>query len=445
MLLLTAVGLFCTPRQVHAQTVPDTYIQEGLANNLVLQEKRIALDQSLLALRSAKSLFLPTTWLEGQYTLAQGGRSIDIPVGDLLNPVYQTLNQLTNSHKFPQISNVSEQFLPNNFYDVRVKTTLPIINPDLRFNRAIRQQQTQLAQYEIDAYRRELVKEIKVAYYSLLQASKAVVIYQNAMEVVQENLRVNQALQRNGKNLPAYISRSESEVQQVESQLQQARNNVQNAQAYFNFLLNKPLTDHVDILQDERELVIPALLASDVKGREELQSLTIAAGINTLVDRMNRSYRTPRLNGFVDLASQGFDFKVNKKSLFYLAGVQVQVPIFTGQRNQIRIEQSGLQGKAISLQRKNTEQQLELSAMVSRNNAVSAYNSYLTSQKQLQASQQYFRLIDKGYREGINSFIEFLDARTSLTNAQLQTNIQHYKVLAALADFERQTASYNFK
>lgn len=83
--------------------------------------------------------------------------------------------------------------------------------------------------------------------------------------------------------------------------------------------------------------------------------------------------------------------------------------------------------------------------MVSRNNAVSAYNSYLASQKQLQASQQYFRLIDKGYREGINSFIEFLDARTSLTNAQLQTNIQHYKVLATLADFERQTASYNFK
>lgn len=446
LLLFSAVGLLCTPRPLYAQAVLEMYIRQGLDNNLVLQEKRVALDQSLLALRYAKSLFLPTTWFEGQYTVAKGGRSIDIPVGDLLNPVYQTLNQLTGSPKFPQISNVSEQFLPNNFYDVRVKTTLPIINPDLQYNRSISQQQTQLARYEIDIYRRELVKDIKVSYYNLLQATKAVAIYQNALEVVREHLRVNESLHRNGRNLPAYIIRSESEVQQVESQLLQARNQVQNAQAYFNFLRNKPLTDSIEVVNEEQEAewVLPPLLANNAGQREELQSLRVAAGINTLVSRMNRSYRTPRLNGFVDFASQGFNFRVDNKSLFYLAGVQVQVPIFSGQRNQIRISQTGLEGKAIALKKDHTEQQLELAVMVSRNNALSTYNSYQASRKQLQAAQQYFRLVEKGYREGINNFVEFLDARNNLTNAQLQVNVQRYKVLAALADFERQTASYTF-
>src|SRR5215467_12808973 len=79
----------------NAQEVLKQYVDEALDNNLVLKERKISLDKSLVALKEARSLFLPTTWFEGEYTLAKGGRSIDIPVGDLLNPVYKTLNQLT--------------------------------------------------------------------------------------------------------------------------------------------------------------------------------------------------------------------------------------------------------------------------------------------------------------------------------------------------------------
>ncbi|NJO25856.1 MAG: TolC family protein, partial [Bacteroidia bacterium] len=56
------------------------------------------MENSLVALKEARSLFLPTTWFETQYTLANGGRTIDIPVGNLMNPVYKTLNQLTGTN-----------------------------------------------------------------------------------------------------------------------------------------------------------------------------------------------------------------------------------------------------------------------------------------------------------------------------------------------------------
>jgi len=48
--------------------------------------------------------------------------------------------------------------------------------------------------------------------------------------------------------------------------------------------------------------------------------------------------------------------------------------------------------------------------------------------------------MDRGFKEGVNSFIEFLDARNQLTTAQLQLNISKYKFLASLAEYERQTA-----
>jgi outer membrane protein TolC len=203
----------------NAQPIPEQYIAEALNNNLVLQEKKVALDKSLVALKEARSFFLPTTWFETQYTLAKGGRSIDLPVGDLLNPVYKTLNQLTASNAFPTISNKAEQLLPNNFYDARIRTTMPIINPDLKMNRDIKQQQILLQQNEVDIYKRELIKEVKTAYYNYLLSEEGV-RFTAALQTVNENLRINQSLLTNGKGLPAYVSRAESEVKRVESQLE---------------------------------------------------------------------------------------------------------------------------------------------------------------------------------------------------------------------------------
>jgi outer membrane protein len=433
---------------VNAQDIPKQYVDEALNNNLVLKEKKVSLDKSLIALKQARSLFLPTTWFETQYTLAKGGRSIDLPVGDLLNPVYKTLNQLTATNGFPTISNRSEQLLPNNFYDARIKTTMPIINPDIKIDRDIKEQQILLQQNEVDIYKRELIKEVKVAYYNYLMAGEGIRIYQNALQVVNENLRINQSLLANGKGLPAYVSRAESEVKQVESQLQNAVNDHKNAQAYFNFLLNKSFTDSIiaaEISLGKNVFPISVEKNNNVLAREEIKSLNISRDINANVLKMDQSFRTPRLNAFLDLASQGYDFKVNDKSLFYLAGVQLQVPIFTGKRNLYKIQQTKLDALTIELVTSNTRQQLELAASISKNNVANAYSNYQAAIKQQESSQKYFKLIDKGYKEGVNSFIEFLDARNQITNTELQVNISKYKTLAALADYERQTASYSFK
>lgn len=439
--------LFAAIHGVNAQDIPQQYIEEALNENLVLKEKKISLDKSLVALKEAKSLFLPTTWFETQYTLAKGGRSIDLPVGDLLNPVYKTLNQLTASNEFPTINNKSEQLLPNNFYDARIKTTMPIINPDIKFNRDIKEQQTLLQQNEVDIYKRDLVKEVKTAYYIYLLSNESIRIYQNALQVVNENLRLNRSLLANGKGLPAYVSRAEAEVQRVESELQNAFNEQQNAKQYFNFLLNKPFTDSISSVKISLdENIFPlALDMKNVSAREELKSLEVSKDINAKVLKMNQSFRVPRLNAFLDFASQGYDFTVNQKSLFYLGGVQIQMPIFSGKRNLYKIEQTKLDVEATELETDNTRQKLELAASLSRNNAISAYANFQASIKQRESSQKYFKLIDRGYREGVNNFIEFLDARNQLTTSELQVNINKYKTLVALANFERQTASYSFK
>jgi outer membrane protein TolC len=81
---------------------------------------------------------------------------------------------------------------------------------------------------------------------------------------------------------------------------------------------------------------------------------------------------------------------------------------------------------------------------LSRNNLLNARQNYRASRDQLTSSRSYFNLIDKGYQQGVNTLIEFIDARNQLTTAELQLNLRHFEMLIAQAHLERQTSSFNF-
>jgi outer membrane protein TolC len=417
----------------------------GLDQNLVIRERQVSLEKSLLALREARSLYLPTSYLDAQYTLTQGGRTISIPVGDLLNPVYQTLNQLTGTSKFPEIQNVEEQLLPNNFYDVRIRTSVPVVNPTLKANRQVQEQQVAIRENELQQYKRELVRDIKTAYYQYLMADRAIRIFESAMGVVEQNLRLNQSLLENGKGLPAYVSRAEAEVVSVRNQLQSARNEKDKARAYMNALLNRSLTDSIEIEEPGLEEMSTRTISDEydsIEGREELKSLQLTRDIQSTLYRLNRSYQVPRVNAFLDLAAQDFDFRVRSNSFFYLGGLQLTMPIFSGNRNLYKIRNSELDIRQVELQAVQTRRQLELAAFSARSNARNLHGNYLASLRQEEAAIKYHKLIDRGYREGVNSFIEMLDARDELTQSQLQSALNKFRFLAALADYERQTSAF---
>jgi outer membrane protein TolC len=442
MLILLLTSPFFAKAQ---QEVLDGYIQEALANNLVLKQKNVSIEQSLLALQQARSLYLPTSWLEGQYTLAQGGREITIPVGDLLNPVYSTLNQLTGTSKFPQIENVSEQFLPNNFYDVRLKTTVPVYNPELKYNKSIHEKKVTMQETDVKIYKRELVREIKQSYYAILMADKAINIYSSSLSLVNENLRLNQSLLANGKGLPAYVSRAESEVRQVETQLSNAKNEKDKAIAWFNALLNRDVNAPVTLATIQLAEAGSAAIQQvdgNVNGREELKQMGVMKDIQTDALKLSKAYHAPRVGAFLDLAAQDFNFKVQQTSFFYLGGVQVTVPIFAGNRNLYKIKSAELDLKNTDFGTADLKRKLEVSAFSSGNNARNNYNNYLLAIQQETSATKYFKLIDRGYKEGINSFIELLDARNQLTQSQLQKELNYFRLLAAMADYERQTATY---
>ncbi len=418
------------------------YIEEGLRSNLVMQQKNITLKQSLLALREAKSWYYPTVELLGDYMWAEGGRTFPVPVGDLLNPVYATLNQLTHSQQFPQIENQAYQLMPQNFYDARVRILYPVVNTDVWYNAKISKQQVTLSEYEIDTYRQELIRDIETAYYHFCLASDGVAIYQSAFGLVKKNLEVNESLLRNGKGLPANVLRAESELETVRSRLTEAANQVSNSRAYFNFLLNRPAGDSIIY----EELPLPGDLGTRltatpyVDKRSELMALGTLGRIRQLQLDWNQRYLVPKVNVFANLGSQASDWAFDSQSRYFIAGAQVSIPIFEGQRNRVRISKTRLDIDDVTSRTELAEKQFSMAAQIARNNLNTANVNLKSAEKQYHSAKAYFSLVEKGYSGGINSLIEYLDARNQLTSSEIHVRINRYRVLSAYSELKRQTA-----
>jgi outer membrane protein TolC len=427
----------------YSQTSLDGYIKTALSNSETIKQQQFLLTKSLYALKEAKSLFLPNVAFNGTYTIADGGRTVDIPVGDLMNPVYKSLNQLTGTNNFPQIQNQSVLLNPNNFYDAKIRTTYPILNAEIEYNRKIKTRQYNLQQIEISLYKRELVKEVKNAWYKYLQACEAVTIYKTAIVLVNENLRVNTSLFNNQKVNRTAVIRSDNEVSKYNALLESAIQTRNNARAYFNFLLNADL--NTEIITDSLT-TLPVdlfLMDSTVAKREELGKLKEAIAINQNITALAKSYKRPKLNSFVDLGSQAFDFKVNNKSFYYFAGLSLEWNIFSGNKNKYKIRQAEADGQVLQSQSSYVEQQLKLQLAVSNNSFKAAIAQYYAAQSQVASSQKYYNDMFRLYKEGQALFIELLDAQNQLVTAKLQLNISLFDAWIKAAEIERANAGYN--
>jgi len=428
----------------------NTYVQQGLNNNESIHQQNFQLQKSMYALKEATGLFFPSVSLEANYIDDEGGRSIDFPIGNIMNPVYQNLNQINTalepgSPKYPNISNVSVQLNPSNFYDAYFKIAMPVVNAEIWYNRSIKKDQIKMQQNEVAIYKRELVKDIKVAYFNYLKAVRAVTIYENALKMVNESERVNQKLVDNGKEVVYALSRSKSEVSKIEAQLNETKNTKKNAAAYFNFLINQPqdAAITVDEVLLNNGVTLPDDLSLTSDRREELAKLMLAAKINSSVLDLNKSAWIPKIGASVDLGSQASDFEFNSGSRYYLIGVSFDWSLFSGLTDVYKIKQAKLDIDALSAQTKYAKSQLQLAASTAANSYVSARQNFASATDQENSANQYYGLMDKKYREGQALYIEYLDARNESTLASLQKSITYFDAWIKYTELERANAGFN--
>ncbi|MBC8051918.1 MAG: TolC family protein [Sphingobacteriaceae bacterium] len=422
-----------------------SYIRMGLDNNLALKGKQFDLERSRLALREARSYYLPSITLLGDYSAATGGRKIQLPLGDLLNPVYGSLNQLTASNDFSMIANQEVAFLQPRLQDSRIQLTVPLLNGEIKHQNGIQKEAVTAKQAELSAFKRELIRDIRVAYYTCQQAEKLVLIYKNAESLIKENLRVTDVLLKNNIGIKSNILSVRTELLKNTSHLIEAENKRKAAIAYLNFLLNRPL-DEVVTVNTEASTVINELdfpEHTSYTKRDELVQLNSMIRESMLFIKKERSTGMPQLGAFLNSGIQGSSFHSNNSNGYLVGGIQLKWTLFNGSRTSIKVQQAvnSLQMMQTKLSEATTMFQVEnITKDLELRTAVAKVNGSASS---LELSKELYRETQLRYRQGQALAIELLDAFTHLLNDQISLEIDQTNVKIKQAELERSTAAYN--
>jgi outer membrane protein TolC len=424
-----------------AQSPLDDYIRMGLENNLALKQKETSYRKSLETLKEAKGLFFPNISLNARFSVAEGGRTIDLPIGDLLNPVYATLNQILHSNQFPQIDNQSFMFFRPKEQETKIRMIQPLFNTDIYYNSKIKKELTETEQVSVDQYRQELVAEIRKAYYNVAMAEGIVNMLNETRKLLEENVRVNQKLVDNGKITIDNLYRAQTEMSKFDQKVQVAAKNKEIASAYINFLLNRSLTEPVILTEPN---ILPALTGestiyreSALANREELKKLDLYNNITDLQVKMNQAGALPNVMIVADYGIQGENYTVNKDSDFGQASAILSWDLFAGFQNRAKIRQAKLQKEMLDQQSEEARKQIELQVINAMNELKTALAGIEAATSQVKTAREGFRLVKRRYEEGQANLIEFIDARTTLTQAEENMIISKYKYLADYAEFEK--------
>jgi outer membrane protein TolC len=428
------------------QSILETYISEGLKNNLQLQREELTLEKSFASLTQAKALFYPQVSFSSSYTLAQGGRKMELPLGDLLNPVYSTLNQLTETNNFPTIQNQEVQFLPNQFHDTKLRVIQPLFNSDIYFGYKAQKELVTAQQAQKRAYENELRFSISSAYLSYLQSEEAISILTSTRSFLAELVALNQKLVANDKVTRDVLLNSQFEFSKIEQQLAEARKNNQTAKSYFNFLLNREwnteiLKDSLLITNDNNETQADTLASIAFQNRQELRQLQGAMRANNaMMDMANANRFLPKLSAVGDIGYQGFDYTFNNEQQYAMLQLSLSWDLFKGGERNAKTRQLKIEQQMLEKRFDQTQKQIQLEVIQANEEMKAASKAYAAAQSGVRSAEKAFQIISARYREGQALPLEFFDAQNKLTLSRLQLSVSRYEWMRKEASLKKAIA-----
>jgi outer membrane protein TolC len=431
----------------------DSLVADALDANLELDGASSGVAERLAALDQARALYLPSLDFTGRYTRANGGRTIDFPVGDLLNPVYASLNQITHSSSFPTVQNQQINFQRTREQDTHLSFSQPLYDPRIAAGRAAAQSQYEAASAGRVALAGRIERDMREAYYKWLGARVQIGIFDATSELSAENRRVNDSLFRNGKITRDLVFRAEADLLEVQQSQLAAQNTESLAKSYVNLLRNAPFdrglpvttVEDPDIEQMQSALAgraatprldLTALQTTAVEHRSELKQLDALQAAAAASERLARAAFKPKLAFAMDAGTQGGSYALSSDDRYLLASVVLKFNLFAGGG-----DQAGIAGARASMREARAshdlqEQQIRLQVQQALQDLQFTTASLDTAAKRVEAAEGAFRIASRKRDLGQINQAEFIDSRRALTDAQLNLNVTRFSALSSLAELE---------
>jgi outer membrane protein TolC len=419
----------------------DGYIREALRANLALAQDQLDEDRADVAVREARALRLPSVSFSSRRTQVDGG----LDLGDLINPAYRTLNQLTGSNAFPTNFGLTLPFAQ----ETRVRIAQPVYQPAIGAGVRAASAAREARSASVRAAERRLAAEVQTSYWGVASTMHVAELYRATLPLVEENVRVNERLLANGTVTPEAVLRARAERSEVVQQLADAENQHASAIRAFNLLLDRPFDTPVELPADStlesiarvtESLTLDELIRHALGARDELRQADFAIAAATFQEKVATAAFLPTIAVALDYGVQGNSYQFDRDHDALAASVVVEWNLFSGGRDEARRQQASISANHARVARREAERRIELDVRQAYDALQVARSAIGTAQDRVAAARRSFELVTRRHAEGMASQIEFIDARTAYTRAALNLILTRQSYAVRAAELERAAA-----
>jgi outer membrane protein len=380
----------------------------ALANHPQIAEATLNADAVRQEIREARSQFFPQAYAESD--------SVDAPRPDGMR--FAAGPGLANSNVYSrQSAGVTVSQLLFDFghtYD---------LTESARFRAAA-------ASDRASAVRAVVVLEVDRAYFDLLRAHAVLDVANGTVDARQKAFDQISVLAKN--QLKSILDANFAQVNLSEAKLLliQAQNEINDAEAELSTALGFPDAQHFILTEEPLDMnVAPSaepLIQEAWNQRPELRALHSDQEAAQRFAQAQDSARYPKVTalGAAGVTPLGNDKDFSKT--YYMAGVNVELPLFTGGNLDAHSREAHLLADAAIKNLVDAQNTISRDVRVAWLNLNTARERIGVTAELVRTAQEEVRLADARYRLGTSSIVELTQAQLNYTEAQLQDASARY-------------------
>lgn len=273
-----------------------------------------------------------------------------------------------------------------------------------------------------DANRRNIIYQVKQAYYTLLAAQRQLAIYQDTLtQREQENVKTQALFDAHSAN-QIDLKQAQVNQKQAELDLRLAQGTLEVDREKLSTLVGWPLDKGYEVAE-VGDLPLPSLdvaaaVTRALAERSDMRQLVLSQASTDIDLALNKGKATPTVKANSGL-TYTHDWSRSTDRVIWNAGVNVAAPIYDAGSVDAQVRQAAMQKDSYTLQ----QQQLASSIATDVKNALYTLRDLIgrveLAQASLDLAQNRYDLASLQFDSGVNSNLDVLTASVALTTARV--------------------------
>ena len=406
-------------------------------NNSMVKSEQYNVDMAYNELRATRGLALPKIDLIGGYTLMQSDIDMDLggSKGVITESLKDAINQgVTNGIISSDLASLLTQGLSpitsmdwrytlqkRSFGVVGATLTLPIYMGG-RINIANRAARIALsaASYSLDATKSMLLTELVERYYGVVVARSACAVRQDVVDAIKRHLVDAKAMEEEGIVAHSVVVYAQYKLAEAERDLHDAINKVKVAEAALNTTVG---------IEQSINPIDRIFICNNIHNIDYYTDMAIA--LNPILCELRHGkqlseegVKLARAAMLPEIVAMGagaiYSYQLSNMIPRWSIGVGVRIPLFDGLGKEYRYIASKSGVKSVKEEVENAQSNIILLVEKEYYNLENTMSNISATRRAIDFAESYYNSALEGFREGVVSSADLMDACTELAATKVE-------------------------